>query len=225
MSLTVISPVSRPSASTIGSFSILCRCRIASASRSVVPDGRGDQTLCRHHVRDGQGLVAHEPEVAVRQDPDEPAVLAGDRHARDPVAGHQLERVPNERVRRQRDGLDDHPRLRALDLVDLGHLLCDREVAVHDADAALPRECDRHRRFGHGVHRSGDDRDLQRDPAREARRGRDVVREHGRLGRHEQDVVEGQALFGELRLERRQPLQVETSELQAFQGVEPTNPL
>ena len=37
MSFTVISPVSRPSASTTGSFSILWRCRIASASASVVP--------------------------------------------------------------------------------------------------------------------------------------------------------------------------------------------
>ncbi len=39
MSLTVISPQSRPSASTTGSFSILFRCRISSASPSVVPTG------------------------------------------------------------------------------------------------------------------------------------------------------------------------------------------
>jgi hypothetical protein len=39
MSFTVISPRRRPSASTIGSFSILCRCKIASASPTVVPDG------------------------------------------------------------------------------------------------------------------------------------------------------------------------------------------
>jgi hypothetical protein len=39
MSLTVISPCRRPSASTIGSFSILCRWRIASASSSFVPTG------------------------------------------------------------------------------------------------------------------------------------------------------------------------------------------
>ena len=39
MSLTVIRPLSRPSASTTGSFSILCRCRIAFASSRVVPTG------------------------------------------------------------------------------------------------------------------------------------------------------------------------------------------
>ena len=39
MSLTVISPRRRPSASTTGSFSTLWRCRISSASSSVVPTG------------------------------------------------------------------------------------------------------------------------------------------------------------------------------------------
>ena len=39
MSLTVIRPLSRPSASTTGSFSILCLCRIWFASSSVVPTG------------------------------------------------------------------------------------------------------------------------------------------------------------------------------------------
>ena len=39
MSLTVIRPLSRPSASTTGSFSILWRCRISFASSSVVPTG------------------------------------------------------------------------------------------------------------------------------------------------------------------------------------------
>ena len=39
MSLTVMSPFSRPSRSTIGSFSIRCRPRIACASSSVVPTG------------------------------------------------------------------------------------------------------------------------------------------------------------------------------------------
>ena len=39
MSFTVISPRRTPSASTTGSFSILLRCRISSASSSVVPTG------------------------------------------------------------------------------------------------------------------------------------------------------------------------------------------
>ena len=39
MSLTVMSPLSRPSASTTGSFSTLWRWRISLASSSVVPTG------------------------------------------------------------------------------------------------------------------------------------------------------------------------------------------
>ena len=56
---------------------------------------------------------------------------------------HQRERVGDARGRRQRQRLDDHPGLGALDLVDLGHLLLDREVAVDDPDPALARERDR----------------------------------------------------------------------------------
>ena len=40
--------------------------------------------------------------------------------------------------------------------------------------------------------------DLERDRARQPRRGRDVVRQHRRLGRDEQDVVERQPLLREL---------------------------
>ena len=84
-----------------------------------------------------------EPEVAVREDADEHAVGRRDRHARDAVARHQVERVGHEIVGAERDRLDDHPGLAALDLVDLGDLVLDREVAVDDADPALAREGDR----------------------------------------------------------------------------------
>ena len=49
---------------------------------------------------------------------------------------------------------------------------------MQDADAALARERDREPRLGDRVHRRGDDRDLERDRARQARRRRDVVRQH-----------------------------------------------
>ena len=39
--------------------------------------------------------------------------------------------------------------------------------------------------------------------ARQARRRAHVVRQHGRLGGHEQDVVEGEALTAELLVERK----------------------
>ncbi len=159
MSLTVMSPRSRPSASTTGSFSILFRWRISSASASVVPDGRGDEVARRHQRRHRLLDVVLEAEIAVRQDPDEHPVVVGDRDAGDLVPRHQLERLADERGRRQRHRLDDHPRLGALHLVHLGDLLLDGQVAVEDADAALAGERDREPRLRHRVHRSRDDRE------------------------------------------------------------------
>ena len=53
-------------------------------------------------------------------------------------------------------------------------------------------------RLGDRVHRRGDDRDLERDRRRQPRRRGDVVREHRRLGRNEQHIVEGEAFLAEL---------------------------
>ena len=140
-----------------------------------------------------------------------PAVV-GDRDAGDVVARHQLERVRDEGVGPERDRLDDHPRLGALDLVDLGDLVGDREVAVEDADAALARERDREPRLGDRVHRRRDDRDLERDrPRQPGARCATSFGSTGRLGRHEQDVVEGEAFAAELLLVRKLlPLQGST---------------
>jgi hypothetical protein len=125
------------------------------------------------------------------------------------VALHQLERAPDRRVRRQRDRLDDHPRLGALDLVHLRDLVGDRQVAVHDSDSSLARDRDREARLGDRVHRGRDDRDRELDPRRQPRRDRDVVREDMRLGRPEEDVVESEPLLAELVLERPEALDLD----------------
>jgi len=105
-----------------------------------------------------------------------------------------------------RDGLDDHSGLGALHLVDLRHLRVDRQVAVDDPDPTFTRQRDREPRLGDRVHRSGDDRDLDRDAARQSRRGRDLVRQHARLGRNEQNVVERQPFSAEFPVELEEPL-------------------
>ncbi len=161
-------------------------------------DGCRDETIARHHLAGALLGLGAEAEVAIGEDADQDAVGIGDRNARHAVAGHQLECVANCVVGSERHGLDDHPRLRALDLVDLRHLVRDREVAVDDADTSLAREGDREACLGDGIHRGRDDGDLQRDRPRQPRQRGDVVREHRRLGRYEQDVVEGQALPAEL---------------------------
>jgi hypothetical protein len=167
---------------------------ISRASSSVVPTG----TVTRFSLVDPLVEVVLEAQVAVRQDPDEAPGRVRDRHARDAVGRHQVERVRDPVVGAQRDRLDDHPRLRALDLVDLADLVRDREVAVDDADAAGARERDREARLGDRVHRGRDERDRERNRAREQRLGRHLVRQHLALRGHEQHVVEGQPLGAEL---------------------------
>ena len=92
-----------------------------------------------------------------------------------------------------RDRVDHHAALVALDGADGVRLLVDAEIAVEHAEAAELRHDDRHVRLGDGVHRRGQDRDVERDVARDARArvgggGHDL-----RLGRAEQHVVEGEA--------------------------------
>ena len=140
------------------------------------PDGRGDEVARSHQRRHGLRGVRREAEIAVRQDPDERALVVGDRHAGDVVRRHQLERVGDERVSWQRDRLDDHPGLGALHLVDLRHLRVDRQVAMDDAHAPLACQRDREPRLRDGVHRRRDDRDLDRDAASQLGCGRDFVR-------------------------------------------------
>ena len=61
------------------------------------------------------------------------------------------------------DGFTTMPDFELLDPADLGGLFLRRHVLVDDADAAGLGHGDRHRRLGHGVHRGGDEGDVQRD--------------------------------------------------------------
>ena len=162
------------------------------------PDRRRDEVARGHHGRDTGGGVGSEPEVAIRENAHQHAVSVRDRNARNAVALHQRERVGHESVRRKRDGFDDHPRLGALDLVDLRDLALDRKVAMHHAEPALARQRNRQARLGDRVHGRRDDRDRQTNRWGEARGRVDVVGQHLRPSRHEQDVVEGQAFLPEL---------------------------
>ena len=128
-------------------------------------DRRRAEVLGRHELRHRAVEVAAlaEADVTVRQDAHEAAVGVGDRHAREPEPVHQLLGIVQRRRRRQRHRVGDHPALAALDLLHLGGLVGDREVAVDDADAALAGHRDGHARLGDLVHRGRHERDRQRD--------------------------------------------------------------
>ena len=81
---------------------------------------------------------------------------------------HQCQRIRQHRIGTDGQRIDHHAGFILLDLPHLGGLAIDIEIAVDDADAAGLRHGDRHSRFGHGVHRGSDDRDIERNGAGDA---------------------------------------------------------
>ena len=158
-------------------------------------DRHGDQPLLGHHFRHRPRRVGLEPQIAIGENADEAAFLAavlGDRHAGDAVLLHQIQRVPDQRVRGDGDRIDDHAALRSLDAIDLERLVLDRQVLVDDAHAALLAHGDRHLGLGDRVHGGAEQRDVELDVLREARADVDLRGQHRRVARHQQDVVEGE---------------------------------
>src|ERR1700747_460777 len=82
-SLTVIRPDSRPASSTSGSFSTLCALSRSSAASLVTPPGGGPQGHRGHPRRHRPAEAGLEPDVAVRHDAEQDAVVADHRHAGD----------------------------------------------------------------------------------------------------------------------------------------------
>src|ERR1043165_4523676 len=158
-------------------------------------DGRGDEVLLGHALGDRQVEARLEAQVAVGENADELAVGVGHRHAGDFVFLHDLQRLGDRLPRPHGDGVDDHARLGALDLVDLFRLLLDGHVLMDDAEPALLGHGDGQARLGDGVHRCGDDGDVEADLAREARGDVDEVGMDVGAGGTEEDVVEGEADF------------------------------
>ena len=155
----------------------------------------GEQRIARHDVGDRPIQVRLEAQVAVGQDADQLAFLAavgGDRHARDAVLPHQVEGLEDPVGRRQRDRVDDHPALGALDAIHLRRLFLDREVLVDDADATLLGHGDCQPRLGDGIHRRAEQRHVDGNVARHPRPHVDGARQHRRVPWHQQHVVEGQ---------------------------------
>ena len=87
-----------------------------------------------------------------------------------------------------------HAGLEFLDAADLGGLLGGVEVLVDDAHAAVLGHGDGHRGLGDGVHRRGDQRDVERDGAGEPGAGVGGGGQHLGIGGHQQHVVEGERL-------------------------------
>ena len=108
---------------------------------------------------------------------------------------HQLLRLADRAVRRQRDRSRDHAALAALDEIDLLGLLGNAQVAVNDAQATVPGHGDGHGTFRHRIHGGAQERHLECDAPRQPRGDVHVVRVDVRLAGDQQDVVERQGVM------------------------------
>ncbi len=191
-----MSPLSTPCASTTGSFSIRCWPRIRSASSSVVPTGAVTSFSLRHRLADRLVEIALELQIAVGDDADEPALSVHDRHAGDLEPPHERVRLAQRTVGAERDRVEDHSALAALDPVDFGGLAVGRHVLVQDADSAGPGHRHGHLRLGDGVHGSGNERNIEGDVTSKVAGGRNFAGMDRGVSRDQEDVVEGQAGLG-----------------------------
>ena len=156
------------------------------------PDRRGDQIVFSHSLGDRQIEARLEAEVAVGENADQFAVRIGDRHSRNLVLLHHLQRLGDRLPRAHGHRVDDHARFRALDLVDLLGLLLDGHVLVDDAQSTLLGHGDGQASLSDRVHGRAEDGDIEVDVPSEPGGGVDEVGMQFRLRGSQQHVVEGQ---------------------------------
>jgi len=185
-SLTVMSPRKRPAASTSGSFSILCCAKIATALSGSMPSGA---------VMSGAFVMTSRTSVVAFSNgetnrmsrlvmmPTSTPSSYDHRKARHSELAADRVDFCHGRIWSRRDRIGDHSRLAALDLVNLGGLILDRQVAMKDADSALASHGDGHARLGDRVHRRGEKRRGDRDSAGETRARVCLARDHVRVPR------------------------------------------
>jgi len=155
-------------------------------------DRSRDEIFFRHALRDRKIEARFESQIAIGENADEFSIRVGHRDAGDLVLLHHLHRLGDRLPRTHRHRIDDHPRFRALHLVDLFGLTIDRHVLVDDAEAAVLRHRDREAGFGDRIHRRGEDGDVQPDVAREACGNIDEIRVKVGLGGPQQHIVKRQ---------------------------------
>jgi hypothetical protein len=155
-----------------------------------------DQPVLGHQLGNLLPFVGGEPHVAIGENADQfagPSIAAAFDH-RNPgnvMLLHQCQRVGERRFRIDRDRIHDHAGFEFLHLSHLQGLRFRIEIAVEDADAAGLRHGDRHMRFGHCIHRRGDDRNIEENAGCDAGSDIDFRRHHVGKPRLQQHIIEG----------------------------------
>ena len=165
------------------------------APRLILADAGGDsrQVLMRHQFAHGLRGIVGKAHVAIGEDADQLARSFYHRDTADLVQLHQRLRIAQRGIRRDGDGIDHHAAFEALDLTHRRALFLDGEIAVQHADAAELGHDDRHVGLCHGVHRGGNDRNVQPDIARQPGAGIGLGRNNVGLRGTQQYVVKSQS--------------------------------
>ena len=164
--------------------------------------------LAGHELGHRLARIVGEADIAVGENADELGGLPvrptlDHRNAGDRGASHEGERVGERRVGKDGDRIDHHAALEPLDLAHLFGLIRGRHIAVDDADPARLSHCDRELRLGHGVHRCGEDRQVEADQASELRPDIGGARHDGAQSRTQQNVVERESFGNKVRFNYR----------------------
>ena len=154
--------------------------------------GHGHQIVLGHDGADGLIEIFFKAQVAVRQDAHQ-ASPSRHRQSRDAVLAHDVHGVADGQLRRNRHRIDDHSALRALHPVDFLGLAIDAHAPVHEAESSLPRHGNRQARFGDGVHRGRNERNVQGNLAGQLRLRVDFGGQDRGFSRHQQHVVKRQS--------------------------------
>jgi hypothetical protein len=154
--------------------------------------GHRDQAITlRHDVGHRLVEIGLEARVAVGDDTDD-ALAVDHGQPGDPVPPGEGQHFAHRHRGRHRDRVLDHAAFEALDLGHFGRLPRRRHVLVDHTHAAFLRDGDCQAGIGDGVHRRGNQRDVEADRGREAGGERDVAGNDGGMRGDQQYVVEGQ---------------------------------
>ncbi len=107
----------------------------------------------------------------------------------------------HQHIGRHHQRILDHAAFEAFNLGDLGGLGTNRQILVHDADAAFLRQGDGKTRLGDRVHRRRQQGQIDANGSGELGRERNVAWMNLGVGGNEEDVVERQGLFDEFHVQ------------------------
>jgi hypothetical protein len=140
--------------------------------------------------------VALEAQVTLGDDTHQ-ALVTDDRQTRNPALLGERDNIPDQRVGRNRDRVLDDATLVFFHAGDLCRLLLDRQVLVHDPEAAFLCDCNRQSRLGNRVHGGRNQRNIELDFARQASPQLRLVRKNFRFCRHQQYIVESEGFLAD----------------------------